>query len=77
MNDSLGFSVYLVLGSLKKTFTIWGKPMYYGYSGNYNIKIWLQNNGPFDYLQTAAPVQVTDSKVLQSLFKNKNGHFIF
>ncbi len=61
LNDSLGFSVYLVLGSLKKTFTIWGKPMYYGYSGNYNIKIWLQNNGPFDYLQTAAPVQVTDS----------------
>ncbi len=61
LNDSLGFSVYLVLGSLKKKFTIWGKLMYYGYPGEYCIKIWLQNNGPFDYLQTAAPVQVTDS----------------
>jgi len=75
-NKKLGFSVYLVLGSLQKTFTIWSKPMYYGYSGNYYIKIWLQNNGPFNYL-TAAPVKVTDSKVLQFFFKNKRSHFIF
>ncbi len=60
-NRKLGFSVYLVLGSLQKTFTVWSKPMYYGYSGNYNIKIWLQDNGPFNY-STTAPVKVTDSK---------------
>ena len=66
LNSSLGFSVYLVLGSLKKTFTVWSKPMYYGYPGDYYIKIWLQNNGPFDY-STAAPVKVTDSKCLISL----------
>ena len=61
LNDRLGFGVYLVLGSLKKTFTVWSKPMYYGYPGDYYIKIWLQNNGPFDYL-TSTPVKVTDSK---------------
>jgi len=59
-SKKLGFSVYLVLGSLKKTFTVWSKPMYYGFPGDYYIKIWLQDNGPFNYL-TAAPVKVTDS----------------
>ena len=37
--------------------------MYYGYPGDYYIKIWLQNNGPFNY-STTAPVKVTDSKQL-------------
>ena len=66
LNSSLGFSVYLMLGSLQQTFTVWSKPLYYGYPGDYNIKIWLQNNGPFDY-STTAPVKVTDSKRLRSL----------
>ena len=67
-SKNLGFSVYLLLGSLKKTFTVWSSPMYYGYPGDYYIKIWLQNNGPFNY-STTGPVKVTDSKnFFSSLF---------
>ena len=76
LNDRLGFGVYLVLGSLKKTFTVWSKPMYYGYPGDYYIKIWLQNNGPFDY-STTAPVKVTDSKYLNFSLKIKEAISFF
>ena len=64
-NQNLGFGVYLELGSFRKTFTIWGAPVFYGYPGNYYIKIWLQNNGPFDYYQVSSvtsPVVISDSK---------------
>lgn len=67
-SQNLGFAVYLELEDIVKTFTVWGTPIFYEYSGNYYIQIWLQKNGPFDYYKVSSisePVVVTDSKFIK------------
>ena len=64
-SETIGFAVNLILEAIMKNFTIWDIPVFYEYPGNYYIKIWLQNKGPFDYYRVKSitnPVVISDSK---------------